>query len=194
MESVLFLIVIAGGAGFFFYIYNQLEVSRLQKLGAVACSVCGAEGVSERGGGSYSCGACGYDTDAEQTPERARLLKDIQEIAIALSCMESADSEFHESRFRSTRRSDGKTDSVGPYDDRYLEGMEQAEEASRILQRQMDDRPALGTVVGSLADIPTIPEERKSFNAHVTEARACLQVSRSGAAKVRAELVAAFRA
>lgn len=196
MLTVLFLAAAAAGVYLIIYVNNQAQTRRLQQLGAVACSVCGVEGVTERGGGSYSCGSCGYDTDAEQTPQRARQLKSLQEIAISISCLESADTEFHESRHRvrqTTRDGQRRNESVGPFHDRYLEGMEQAEEASRILERQVDDHPALGPGIDALSAIPTPADGREGFNARVLEAKDCLAEARRVATKVRAELVDSFR-
>ncbi|MFT5681805.1 MAG: chromosome segregation ATPase [Myxococcota bacterium] len=196
MLTFLFLAAIAAVFGLIVHVNNQGQIRRLQQLGGVACNVCGVEGVTERGGGSYACGSCGYDTDTEQTPERARLLKEIQDLAIAISCLENADTEFHESRhrIRKTNRNGRKsTENVGPYHDRYLEGIEQAEEASRILEHQVDDRPTLGPAIDALSGIPIPADGREGFNVRVTESKDCLQVALGCTAKVRAEMVASFR-
>ena len=65
MVTLLFFGAIIGVGAFMVYIKKQDDAQRFARLGAVACSVCGQEGVEERGGGSYGCGSCGYDTDTD---------------------------------------------------------------------------------------------------------------------------------
>lgn len=196
MLPALFLVTVAAVIGLIIYANNQSQLKRLEQLGAIACQVCGSEGVTERGAGSYHCGSCGYDTDVEQPPERARILLEIQDLAIAISCLESADREFNESRHRvvHTRR-DGQRHSkdVGPFHDRYLEGMEQAEEACQILERQVDDHPALGPGIRVLAQVPTPADGRAGFNARVSEAQSYLEQARQCISSVRSERVSAFK-
>ena len=198
MLTVLFLAAAAAVVGLIVYTHNQSQQNRFAQLGAVACGVCGSEGVTERGGGSYRCGSCGYDTDAEQTPEKARVLEEIQELAIALTCLESADREFHESRHRvvrSTRSNNNrKTENVGPFHDRYLEGMEQAEEACQIMERQVDDHPALGPGIHAISRIPTPADGRAGFNERVSESQALVAEARRCLTSVRTERVMVFRA
>lgn len=199
MSGVLFFLAIlgVGAVGALAYFVNQQDQkNRYARLGAVACGVCGAEGVEERGGGSYRCGSCGYDTDAEQPPEKAALVSALQELGIARACLESARREFNESRERvRTYREDGRdrTEKVGPFHDRYLEGTEQANEALAILSRLVDRHAALGSALEALGSIDPPPEGKAGFNAQVNTSVSEVRRAEAVIDTQRRELVQRFR-
>ena len=164
--AVLLLVVGAAGAAAV-YVQQKLRGQRYAQLGTLACSVCDQEGVEERGSGSYRCSACGYDTDAALPPDRAALVREIQELAIAAACMDAARREFEQSKHHTrttTQNGQQRREDVGPFHDRYLEGIEQAEEASAILRRLVDHLPAVGPALACIGAIEPPTDGREGFN------------------------------
>lgn len=198
MELILFLafLGVAAVGGLAYVVHQQDQKNRFARLGAVACGICGSEGVSEHGTGGYRCGACGYDTDVEQPPAKAPLVREIQELSIARTCLEGARRELDESRERvHTVYRDGKThkEKIGPFHDRYLEGIEQSEEAIGILRRMVDEHPGLGPALEALGSIEPPPSGRTGFNAAVSAACAEVDQARAILDTERRVLVQTFR-
>ena len=185
MESIVILLVasVVGGCGAMIATsLRKQKQRRLAELSAIACGVCGATGVEERGPGSYRCSACGYDTDVEVTSARAAAIKQTQDVAIAIVCLENAIKEIDASRYMRSSGSDPADN--GPFYSRYLEGMEQTEEALRLLMPVADTLPALEDAIAPLEQLPAPPLGRTAFNnaadvaiAHIS---AALPVIRTG--------------
>ena len=191
------LLLAAGAtAALVVYIQQQAQRSRYAQLGAVACGVCDREGVEERGGGSYRCGACGYDTDAEHPPEEAAMIRALQELAIARTCLSSARREFEQSKHRvRTVVRDGKQrqEEVGPFHGSYLEGIEQAEEASAILRGQVGSCPGVGPALACIGAIEPPTDTKRGFNPRADAAAREVTQAAQILAAVRAEMVEALR-
>jgi hypothetical protein len=179
-----------------FNIKQKMEASRFASMGEIACSVCGLEGVDERGPGSYSCDHCHYDTDAVLSDEKALQVRQIQDLSIALCCLESANMEFEESRHRTrrvTRNGRTTTEHVGPFHARYLEGLEQAEEARKILDHQVRDQPKLTAGLDAIDAIRPPTDTKNGFNERVDEADIHLADAASAIRSARKIRVEAFR-
>ena len=172
------------------------QMRRLAALSTIACAVCGNEHVEERGPGSYRCGSCRYDTDVNHSPQKTALIARTQDVAIAATCLENAIQELDASRHsrRSVNRGGrSRTEDHGPFFDRYLEGIEQTEEALRLLMPVTDVLPSLEAALVSLEQVPPPPSVKAGFNSRVDEAvqliSAAIPVVKAG----RAELVVRFK-
>lgn len=111
-----------------------------------ACARCGND--VDLVGAGYACSVCGLDSQDSHSPAVAEQLRRIQQLSIAVSTLESAATEFE--RSKSTTSGSG-TDSrkQGPFPERYLEGLEQVQEARQIAI-DMD----LELVLQKLSEIP----------------------------------------
>jgi len=161
-------------------------------LASIACSVCGAESVEESDDGTdYRCGGCSYDTRATYPPEVSAGVQQLQDIGIAQGCLETARAEFAGSRHTVTRER-GERRERGPYPERYLEGLEQVQEAITLLIPPSDTATVLGTALEELGSIPP-PADRHRFNVHVSEAIENLDRAKLAVAQARQSLVASLR-
>lgn len=173
-----------GGAGFILAVLRkQSQTRRLAAFDTLTCGLCGSESLAERGPGRYACSACGYDTGAEQTPDQAAAIQQLQDLAIAITCLESATAEFSASRYRPG------SDSSGPFFEHYLEGIEQIEEALRLLMPVADVMSALEPALSALERVPPPADRKRDFNSRVSAAIELISTAQSTSEDVRAALL-----
>jgi hypothetical protein len=153
---------------------------RMVALCEIACSVCQTEGVEERGGGSYRCLACGYDTDAVYPAPLKDSIQNLQELSIASSCLQRAAIDMGQSRHTVYHTTDHNHQEVrrtsGPHPERYLEGMEQSQEVIRLLVEPAEDSAPLREALLELGSIPAPPEHGRplEFNRCVDQSVSCI--------------------
>ncbi len=205
MELFLFLVIVGLVVlvGVAYAVQQQQNgAESFGSLGAIACAICGSQGVSEHGAGGYRCDTCGYDTDVAQPPEQARRVHQIQELSIAESCLSLALHELDESRervhmvpveFNSHNHGRKRKETLGPFHDRYLEGFEQSSEAIGILRRLVGELPGLGAALTALGSVAPPPRDNTGFNEAVNASSAAVERARAILDTERRALVQAFR-
>lgn len=137
MHVVLFvfiaLILIAGFSAQ--YVMHRRGVARMEGLAKVHCQVCDGPEITERGLGSYSCADCGFDTDMPYEGRQAEIVAHIQDLSMGYAVLGGAAREFHQSKRREERDSDGNRKTVGPFPAHHAEGLEQVFEVCGIADK-----------------------------------------------------------